>query len=123
MTGPVNRRCPVHGNNLHPPVATAPVIAPPVTPQLHALVTTFISPLAPISERPSPRGGDVGTSHNHTDGETPSIIVRRTGILLDQQTPCSECRQYSYTATRGRPIQALANQRTQLQLRLQLARK
>jgi hypothetical protein len=64
----------------------------------------------------------VGTSHNHRDGETPSITVRRTGILLGQQTPRSERRQNSYTAAHGQPIQALANQRTQLQLRLQLAR-
>jgi hypothetical protein len=63
----------------------------------------------------------MGTSHNHTDGETPSITVRWTGILLGQQTPRSERRQNSYTAAHGQPIQALANQRTQLQLRLQLA--
>jgi hypothetical protein len=66
--------------------------------------------------------GPVGTSHNHTDGETPSITVRRTDILLGQQTPRTERRQNSYTAARDKPIQALANQRTQLQLRLQLAR-
>jgi hypothetical protein len=64
----------------------------------------------------------VGTSHDHTDGETPSLTVEQTNILLGQQTPRSKRRQNSYTAARGQPIQALANQRPQLQLRLQLAR-
>jgi hypothetical protein len=68
----------------------------------------------------------VGTSHNHTDGETPSITVERTSILLGQQTPRSERRQFLYTAVRHSvawtSTQALANQRPQLQLRLQLAR-
>jgi hypothetical protein len=67
----------------------------------------------------------VGTSHNHTDGKTPSITVERTDILLGQQTRRSERKQFLYTAVRHSvawtPTQALANQRTQLQLRLQLA--
>jgi hypothetical protein len=63
----------------------------------------------------------VGASHNHTDGETPSLTVEQTNILLGQQTLRSERRQNSYTAARGQPIQALANQHPQLQLHLQLA--
>jgi hypothetical protein len=58
----------------------------------------------------------VGTSHSQTDKQTPSV----------EQTPRSERRQYLYTAVRDlvacTPTQALANQRPQLQLRLQLAR-
>jgi hypothetical protein len=42
------------------------------------------------------RGSSVGTSRNHTDGETPLITVRQTGILLGQQTPRSERRQFLY---------------------------
>jgi hypothetical protein len=76
----------------------------------------------------------VGTSHSHTDnqtpsfgrshtdGQTPSITVKQTSKLLGQQTPCSGRRQFLYTAARGQPIQVLANQRPQLQLRLQLVR-
>jgi hypothetical protein len=60
--------------------------------------------------------------HSHTDGQTPLITVKQTSKLLGQQTPRSGCRQFLYTAAHGRPIQALANQRPQLQLRLQLVR-
>jgi hypothetical protein len=42
--------------------------------------------------------------------------------FLRSQTLRNDRKQYSYTAARGQPIQALANQRTQLQLRHQLAR-
>jgi hypothetical protein len=42
----------------------------------------------------------VGTSHNHTDGEAPSITVERTSILLGQQTPRGKRRQFLYTAVR-----------------------
>jgi hypothetical protein len=52
--------------------------------------------------------------------EPPTTI--QTSILLGQQTPRGERRHNSYTATRGKPTQALANQRLQLQLRPQLAR-
>jgi hypothetical protein len=45
-----------------------------------------------------------------------------TSILLGQQTPRGERRHNSYTAARGKPTQALANQRPQLQLQPQLAR-
>jgi hypothetical protein len=48
--------------------------------------------------------------------------VRQTSKLLGQHTPRSGRRQFLYTAARGRPIEALANQRPQLQLRLQLVR-
>jgi hypothetical protein len=55
-----------------------------------------------------------------------SITVERTSILLGQQTPRSERRQFLYTAVHHlvawTSTQALANQRPQLQLRLQLAR-
>jgi hypothetical protein len=54
-------------------------------------------------------------SHSHTDKQTPSV----------KQTTCSKRRQYLYTAACSlaacTPTQALANQRPQLQLRLQLA--
>jgi hypothetical protein len=56
-----------HRNNFNQPTATTPAIAPPATPQPHALVATFIFPLASTSERLSPRGGDVGTSHNRNN--------------------------------------------------------
>jgi hypothetical protein len=52
--------------------------------------------------------------------EPPTTI--QTSILLGQQTPRGERRHNSYTATHGKPTQTLANQRLQLQLRLQLAR-
>jgi hypothetical protein len=51
--------------------------------------------------------------------EPPTII--QTSILLGQQTPRGELRHNSYTAARGKPTQALANQHPQLQLRPQLA--
>jgi hypothetical protein len=55
-----------------------------------------------------------------------SITVEWTSILLGQQTPRSERRQFLYTAVRHSvawtSTQALANQRPQLQLRPQLAR-
>jgi hypothetical protein len=55
-----------------------------------------------------------------------SITIERTSILLGQQTPRSERRQFLYTAVRHSvartSTQALANQRPQLQLHLQLAR-
>jgi hypothetical protein len=60
--------------------------------------------------------------HSHKDGQTPLITVKQTSKLLGQQTPRSGCRQFLYTAAHGRTIQVLANQRPELQLRLQLAR-
>jgi hypothetical protein len=54
--------------------------------------------------------------HSQADKQTSSV----------EQTTCSKRRQYLYTAACGlavrTPTQALANQRPQLQLRLQLAR-
>jgi hypothetical protein len=52
--------------------------------------------------------------------EPPTTI--QTSILLGQQTLRGERRHNSYTEARGKPTQELANQRPQLQLRLQLAR-
>jgi hypothetical protein len=70
----------------------------------------------------------VGTSHSQTENQTPSFGHSHT----DSQTPsvkqtlCNKRRQYLYTAAFGlivhTPTQALANQRPQLQLCLQLAR-
>jgi hypothetical protein len=51
--------------------------------------------------------------------EPPTTI--QTSILLGQQTPRGERRHNSYTEARGKPTLELANQRPQLQLRLQLA--
>jgi hypothetical protein len=52
----------------------------------------------------------------------PSAAAIQRSKLLGQQMPRSERRQYTYTAARGEKIQALACQRPQLQLRLQLVR-
>jgi hypothetical protein len=63
--------------------------------------------------------------HSHTDGQTPSATVREANSSVEQ-APRSERRQHLYTAVCDldscTSTQALANQRPQLQLRLQLAR-
>jgi hypothetical protein len=73
----------------------------------------------------------VGTSHSQTNNQIPSVTqsYRRPDFFGHRQpdkqtpsvkqTPHSKRRQYLYTAARGR---SSANQRPQLQLRLQLAR-
>jgi hypothetical protein len=57
----------------------------PVTPKLIIITTTYFK--SSVDKVQSAVDSFVGTSHNHRDGETPSLTVEQTSILLGQQTP------------------------------------